>query len=376
MSSSIAKVNYDELTQIAKQLHAESEDCTRLNSQTCQRMDALRGGWEGDAAKAFFNEMNAELIPATQRLSSALLAGESVLNQIMRITYEADQETASYFKGLDTGGDGAVKRTRVYLINGIDYQNDKDLDDLKRQFDGKNIDVIIVGAHPYDSNFQQYAKNIATHFGGWLTPLDWATGKVADSLGPLNKAFGLGQVINEYVTGGSTQSEKVYRWIEADLRNNGLIGDSNVNVILVGHSGGGAIAANIIGNIEDKLGVNVSGLVTMGSPFSNYDQASKYGVKILDIQNQADLFGTPLGLGTLRSDEMRGGMIGGLINKWSVPASFALDPYFRDSTVNVQNITTVDGGYAWWDPRTWGDAHNSYFTSPDTANAILQLANQ
>lgn len=36
MSNSMNKVNYDERTQIAKQLHFESEDCTRLNSQTRQ----------------------------------------------------------------------------------------------------------------------------------------------------------------------------------------------------------------------------------------------------------------------------------------------------------------------------------------------------
>lgn len=102
MSSSVNQVHYDTLIQIAKQLHSESEDHARLNAQTRQRMDALQGGgWQGDAAKAFFNEMNGELLPASQRLVGALQTGESVLNQIMQIIHQADEETASNFKKFD-----------------------------------------------------------------------------------------------------------------------------------------------------------------------------------------------------------------------------------------------------------------------------------
>jgi len=109
MSNSIARVNYDELIQIAKQLHSESEDHAQLNAQTRQRMDALQSGWQGDAAKSFFCEMNGTVLPASQRVVGALQAGESVLNQIMQIIHGADEETASFFKGLD--GDGTSSST-------------------------------------------------------------------------------------------------------------------------------------------------------------------------------------------------------------------------------------------------------------------------
>lgn len=375
MSSSTTRVNYNELTQIAKQLHSESEDYTRLNSQTRQRIDALRGGWQGDAANAFFNEINAELIPAIQRLSAALLAGESVINQIMQIIYEADQETASYFKNLSDEGRGAgnpAKRTRIYIINGIDYvpdESDKGLntlkDKIKAQY-GANVDVVVVGYddpkfHPYNTNLQQYARFLPGQFGDFLKPgLTWA-----------NKAVGLVQTINEYISGGSTESQKVSQWINEDLKRNGLVGDSNMNVVLLPHSGGGAIAANIVANIEDRSQVNVSAIATMGSPFSNYDLASKRAETILDIRHQSDNFGSPLGLGTFRSDEMRVGFPlasrGGLL---PTIASFFVDPAFRDPTVNVHNITLNDQNIPWWNAFA---GHDSYWTSDQLVNDLAPI---
>lgn len=386
MSNSINKINYDELTQIAKQLHSESEDYTRLNSQTRQRMDALRGGWQGDAAAAFFNEMNGELIPATQRLSSALLTGETVLYQIMRIIHEADEETASYFKNFAADGNPG-RKTRIYIINGIDYvpgadNSDKGLntlkDKIKAQY-GPNVDVVIVGYndekyHPYNTNLQQYARFFSTDFGGFLKPVDQFTNWASTGILTLtNKAVGLGQVINEYISGGSTESQKVMQWIQDDMTRNGLIGDSNLDVVLLPHSGGGAIAANIAGTIEDRLQVNVSGIATLGSPFSNYDLASKNVEKILDIRHQADNFGSPLGLGTFRSDEMRFGIPvaagSGLI---PALASFFVDSTFRDPTVNVQNITLTDQNISWWDAP---GGHDSYWYSDQLVDSLAPLIN-
>ena len=113
MSNSVNQVNYDVLIQIAKQLRSESEEHAQLNAQTRQRMDALQAGWQGDAAKTFFSEMNGSVLPASQRLVGALQAGESVLNQIMQIIHQADEETASYFKGTDSNGPDGTPHTSI-----------------------------------------------------------------------------------------------------------------------------------------------------------------------------------------------------------------------------------------------------------------------
>jgi WXG100 family type VII secretion target len=94
----IAQVNYDETNSIAKNMHSDGDDLVQLHSQTRQRVQALRSEWVGDAAEAFFEEMEGELLPALQRVSGGLFMGVEILNKIMKIIHEADEETAQYFK--------------------------------------------------------------------------------------------------------------------------------------------------------------------------------------------------------------------------------------------------------------------------------------
>jgi WXG100 family type VII secretion target len=100
----ISQVNYEEASSIAKNIHIDGDDLVQLHSRTRQRVHALRSEWVGEAADAFFEEMESELLPALQRVSGALFLGEEILNKIMKIIHEADEETAQYFKN-DLDGD-------------------------------------------------------------------------------------------------------------------------------------------------------------------------------------------------------------------------------------------------------------------------------
>jgi WXG100 family type VII secretion target len=99
------RVDYDELTLISKKIHDEGEDCAQLISSTRQKMAALRGEWEGEAADKFFEDMENQLLPAVRRLSQSLIFSRDVLAKIMQTIYEADQETGSFFKDGVTGVD-------------------------------------------------------------------------------------------------------------------------------------------------------------------------------------------------------------------------------------------------------------------------------
>lgn len=96
--SQISQLNYEEASSIAKNIHTNGDDLVQLHSQTRQRVHALRSEWIGEAADAFFEEMESELLPAMQRVSGALFLGEEILNKIMKIIHDADEETAQYFK--------------------------------------------------------------------------------------------------------------------------------------------------------------------------------------------------------------------------------------------------------------------------------------
>ncbi|MCX6080278.1 MAG: WXG100 family type VII secretion target [Chloroflexi bacterium] len=99
------RVNYDELNIISKKFHDEGDDYAQLISSTRQKMAALRSDWEGDAADKFFDEMENILLPALNRLSQGLIVSQEVLSKIMKTIYEADQETGSYFQGVEAGGE-------------------------------------------------------------------------------------------------------------------------------------------------------------------------------------------------------------------------------------------------------------------------------
>lgn len=98
MAKNILQLNYDELTAIAKKFKDEGEDMVKLHSATRQRVRDLYKEWIGEAADKFFEEMENELLPALQRLATALFSSQDVARDIMKIVYEADQDTTVFFK--------------------------------------------------------------------------------------------------------------------------------------------------------------------------------------------------------------------------------------------------------------------------------------
>lgn len=115
-------INYDETVAFSKQFRDEGNDIIQLHSNTRQRVQALRNEWMGDAAKAFYEEMESELLPALQRVSGALFLCDEVLVKIMKIILEADEETARFFKdGLDNDfGAGLFGQASAGLGGAVD----------------------------------------------------------------------------------------------------------------------------------------------------------------------------------------------------------------------------------------------------------------
>ncbi len=99
----ILALNYDEILSFTKQFRDEGEDIVQLYSNTRERMHLLREEWSGEAADAFYEEMESELLPALQRVSGALFLCNEVLIKVMKITHNADEETIGFFgKDLDS----------------------------------------------------------------------------------------------------------------------------------------------------------------------------------------------------------------------------------------------------------------------------------
>lgn len=95
------QVNYEEMNNIIKTLKSEEDQIMNLIKQTKSKAESLHGGgWIGQGADNFFNEMNSVALPAMGRLARALGVGAQVAQEIVNTIRQADEETQSYFNNL------------------------------------------------------------------------------------------------------------------------------------------------------------------------------------------------------------------------------------------------------------------------------------
>jgi len=344
MSSELVQAQYDKLDEIANRFTQHSEMQQILQNRLNERVQALRnGGWIGRGSEAFFGEMD-EIFPALGRLAQSLERASSVTVQIKRIFQEAEKEAAAPFsrvevgEGYSRGGaapeSDALPKTipppRIYFVNGINsagnvpgHIGDDQSLALKSLFDKWGVDstqlvatpAIYLKPPPTDLEGLDFS---GTHFGGLLSPIDWITGSVATGVNAVTDAGadainrltrtdvyssvnGSLEVWDEYVNGPNGRyTQDTYAFIIKDLEKNPLA--PGQSIVLIGHSGGGAVVANLAGMIETgKEHADVSAVITMGSPVSNYDEASRYAEVIVQVRHSNDIIGTPV----IRSSESR-----------------------------------------------------------------------
>jgi WXG100 family type VII secretion target len=93
------RAQYEELDQVANRFSAQAQAVASMRQRVRQRMDALEGGgWIGKGADSFYNEMNSEVLPAVERLRSALEEASDVTRRIVSVLHEAEDEASSLFK--------------------------------------------------------------------------------------------------------------------------------------------------------------------------------------------------------------------------------------------------------------------------------------
>ena len=73
MTNDRTRANYDELNNAARRWAAEAERAQQMVATLKQNMDVLQGGgWVGQGARAFYAEMNGQVLPSLNRLVAAL----------------------------------------------------------------------------------------------------------------------------------------------------------------------------------------------------------------------------------------------------------------------------------------------------------------
>ena len=95
----LIEADYGKLEQIHKQFSREADNVNKMIKDVRARMAPLQdGGWKGDAAAAFFSEMNGEVLPACLRLKKALREAAATTKRVGKTVQKAEQDAKNAFK--------------------------------------------------------------------------------------------------------------------------------------------------------------------------------------------------------------------------------------------------------------------------------------
>lgn len=105
MSAPRVRADYDQLAQIAQAfgLAGFQTDAT-MSSLKSAKGTLQSGDWIGRGATAFYGEMDSQVLPALQRLVSALQQAQQVTAQINAIMQQVENEVAALFRVTDSSG--------------------------------------------------------------------------------------------------------------------------------------------------------------------------------------------------------------------------------------------------------------------------------
>lgn len=97
MSDTIS-IEYEQMNQICTRFSEESARVRKVMNELERQIQVLKqGGWIADAADAYYQEMDSDVLPGVNRLVQALELAADATNQISTTMKNAEQEAQSFF---------------------------------------------------------------------------------------------------------------------------------------------------------------------------------------------------------------------------------------------------------------------------------------
>src|SRR3990172_12101956 len=108
MAAPRIRADYDALKQIAQAFARESQAARQTLQSMQGAKNVLQGGdWIGKGAKAFYQEMDQEVLPGMRRLNQALGSASRVTLQIVQLLHGAEDEASAILRAILAGLMGA-----------------------------------------------------------------------------------------------------------------------------------------------------------------------------------------------------------------------------------------------------------------------------
>jgi len=95
----LIEVDYEKLGQVHKKFTEQAEAFAKTIRDVRAKLEPLQsGGWKGDAADAFFKEMNNVVLPSSNRLHKAFNEAAAVTKRVGDTAHNAEQDAVNAFK--------------------------------------------------------------------------------------------------------------------------------------------------------------------------------------------------------------------------------------------------------------------------------------
>lgn len=112
MAANRIRADYSELMKISGSFRQEAESCSAMLQTILRAMEALRGGdWVGQGARAFYAEMDGQVVPALRRLIQALEQAAEMCRKLAELFKKAEDEAAAQLKQQGGGGGGGAPQS-------------------------------------------------------------------------------------------------------------------------------------------------------------------------------------------------------------------------------------------------------------------------
>jgi WXG100 family type VII secretion target len=99
MPAPTVRSDYDQLKQISASFSQANSAVAGVNKRLISAMDQLkRGDWIGKGARAFYKEMDSDVMPSMKRLEKAMARASKVTADIAKLMKQAEDDSSSLFK--------------------------------------------------------------------------------------------------------------------------------------------------------------------------------------------------------------------------------------------------------------------------------------
>lgn len=155
MPGDVVQAQYEQLDDLARRFEQQAEATGKMSAQVRRSMAALQqGGWVGKGSAAFTREMSHEVLPALQRLESALAEGKQTTLGIAQIMRQAEDDAAAPFLGRDIPLP-LPARMNVFDLSDL---SDQEINNLLFQYSG-----LVLAGGPGITRFLDFFAEALTH---------------------------------------------------------------------------------------------------------------------------------------------------------------------------------------------------------------------